>query len=49
MYGGDPYAISVSGSTLFLGGDFGEVGGKVRSNIAAVSTDGTLTDWATLP
>ena len=35
-------AIAVSGSTVYLGGDFGTVGGKSRKKLAAVSTAGTV-------
>ena len=38
-------AIGVSGSTVYLGGDFTTVRGTSRNNAAAVATDGTLTSW----
>ncbi len=38
-------AMAVSGSTVYLGGQFSTVGGTTRNYAAAVGTDGTLTDW----
>ncbi len=38
-------AIGVSGSTVYLGGNFHTVGGIARKYAAAVGTDGTLTSW----
>ncbi len=37
--------LTVSGSTVYLLGDFGQVLGKARDGLAAVSTDGKLLDW----
>ncbi len=39
------FAIGVSGSNVYLGGQFSTVGGTARNFAAAVGTDGTLTDW----
>ncbi len=42
----DVYAIAVSGSTVYLGGNFDTVGGTASSKAAAVTTDGNLvTTW----
>jgi hypothetical protein len=39
-------ALTVSGSTVYVGGTFATIGGQARNNIAAVSTsDGTATAW----
>jgi trimeric autotransporter adhesin len=37
--------ISVSGTNLFLGGNFRLIGGTARKALAAVSTDGTIQTW----
>ncbi len=43
---GNVLAIGVLGSTVYLGGEFEEVGGDADHNYAAaVTTAGTLTDW----
>ena len=38
-------ALAVSGSTVYLGGNFNTVFGTARNYAAAVGTDGTLSDW----
>jgi hypothetical protein len=39
-------ALAVSGSTVYVGGDFGSIGGQTRNRLAAIHTDGTLvTFW----
>ncbi len=44
--GGGVRAIELSGSNVYLGGDFITVGGQSRSRAAAVdNTNGTLTSW----
>ena len=41
------YAIARDGDTIYLGGEFTEVGGKPRANLAAVdASTGRVTDWA---
>ncbi len=40
------YAVGVSGSNVYLGGEFSTVGGTPRNNAAAVNnTDGAATPW----
>jgi hypothetical protein len=40
------YAINVSGGTVYLGGNFTQVGGQVRNYLAAVNaSDAALTSW----
>lgn len=40
-------AASSDGSTIYIGGDFGKVGGKLRTKLAAFSaTTGAVLDWA---
>ena len=41
----DVYAIAVSGSNVYLGGNFSAVSGAARNGAAAVGTDGTLSSW----
>jgi hypothetical protein len=43
----DVSAIATNGSTILLGGSFDWLTGR-RINLAAVGTDGTLSDWGTL-
>ena len=39
-------ALAAAGSTVYVGGQFGSVGGQPRTNLAAVdTTTGTATDW----
>ncbi len=38
-------ALALSGSTVYAGGSFAEVGDTTRNNLAAIDTDGTLTPW----
>lgn len=38
-------AVTVSGSTIYLGGRFTSVRGKARSHVAAVSTSGSVMSW----
>ena len=45
-FGGQVYALAVSGSTVYSGGDFVSIGGQPRKNLAALdATSGTATDW----
>ncbi len=37
--------LMVSGNTVYIGGNFTAIDGQTRSNLAAVTTDGTLSDW----
>ena len=47
------YALAVSGSTVYVGGDFTSLGCSpgcsfsttIRNHLAAIGTDGTLSDW----
>ena len=42
----DVYALAVSGSTVYVGGDFTEIGGQTRNRIAAVdASTGLATAW----
>jgi trimeric autotransporter adhesin len=38
-------ALAVDGSTVYLGGRFGTVGGKQRAHVAAVKLNGDVTSW----
>ncbi|MDP2587304.1 MAG: cell wall-binding repeat-containing protein [bacterium] len=43
---GEVYTVFVDGSTIYLGGDFTDVGGSTRNNAAAVNdTTGAATSW----
>jgi len=42
----DVYAIAATNTTVFVGGDFQDVGTKARGYLASFSTAGTLLDWA---
>ena len=42
---GSVWALVVSGSTLYVGGQFTTLAGQTRNNLAAIGTDGTLTAW----
>ncbi len=43
---GTVYAIEVTATKIYIGGDFTEVGGEARNSIAALNLDGTLdTSW----
>jgi hypothetical protein len=37
--------MAVSGSTVYVGGEFSTVGGVARSKLAGIGTDGTVTAW----
>src|SRR5204863_1140366 len=40
------YALAVSGSTIYAGGDFTSIGGQSRNKIAALdATTGSATSW----
>jgi hypothetical protein len=39
------YALAVSGSTVYAGGEFTTIGGTTRNRIAAISTGGSLQSW----
>jgi hypothetical protein len=39
------YALAVSGSTVYAGGDFTSIGGATRNRLAAIHTDGSLQSW----
>ena len=42
--------LELSGSTMYLGGEFSSVGGKQRQNVAAIdTTTWTVTNWAAPP
>lgn len=44
--GENVYALAMSGSTLYVGGNFTEAGGQPRRNLAALdATTGTATGW----
>jgi hypothetical protein len=49
MNSGSVLALAVSGDTVYVGGTFTSVGGQPRSNLAAVSTAGTVSDWTPAP
>ena len=38
-------AIAVSGSTIYVGGDFSTLGSAARANVGAVTDTGTVTAW----
>ena len=43
---GTVFAIEVTATKIYIGGDFTEVGGQTRNNIAALNLDGTVdTSW----
>ncbi|HUK77281.1 MAG TPA: cadherin-like beta sandwich domain-containing protein [Thermoleophilia bacterium] len=43
---GDVEALAVSGSTLYVGGNFDTIGGQARNNVAALdATSGDATTW----
>jgi len=43
---GNVYALAVSGSTLYVGGEFTMLSGQTRNRLAAINADGTLnTTW----
>jgi Tol biopolymer transport system component len=37
--------LAVSGSTVYVGGDFATIGGQTRNRLAAIGTDGSLANW----
>jgi len=40
------YALAISGNTMYAGGDFTDVGGQLRNNLAAIdATTGLATAW----
>ncbi len=39
-------ALAISGSTIYVGGEFSAVDGVERKNLAAIDTNGTLLDWS---
>ncbi|MCX7047590.1 MAG: hypothetical protein NTX50_19160, partial [Candidatus Sumerlaeota bacterium] len=46
FYGAHIYALAVSGSTVYAGGEFSFIGGKMRNNIAALdAATGAATAW----
>lgn len=45
----DDLTMLVHGETLYVGGEFSELGGLVRENLAAVSLSGNLLGWAPNP
>lgn len=42
-------ALALAGDTVYAGGYFTSVSGKARSNLAAISADGTLLPWSPGP
>ena len=42
-------ALAVSGSTVYVGGEFGSINGVPRRALAAIGTDGTLLPWRPIP
>jgi hypothetical protein len=45
-YGPTIYALTVSGGTVYVGGQFNSIGGQPRSNVAAIDTEtGAATAW----
>lgn len=42
---GSVNALLVSGSTVYVGGYFYQIGGKDRNHLAAVNSDGSVRDW----
>jgi hypothetical protein len=43
---GTVYAVEVTATKIYIGGDFTQVGGQARNNVAALNLDGTLdTSW----
>ena len=38
-------SLAISGSTVYIGGDFTSIGVTARNGLAAVGTDGTLLSW----
>jgi hypothetical protein len=41
-------AMAISGSTIYMGGNFGSLGATPRRNLAAIGTNGRVLDWAPL-
>ncbi|MBI3072268.1 MAG: delta-60 repeat domain-containing protein, partial [Deltaproteobacteria bacterium] len=46
---GEISALAVSGSTVYVAGDFTTIGGGSRNRLAAIGTDGTLQSWDPSP
>jgi hypothetical protein len=42
------FGLSVSGSTVYVGGNFYTINGTTRKNLAAMGTDGNLDPWSPL-
>ena len=38
--------VASSGSPVYVGGSFGNIGGQARSKVAAIATDATATSWS---
>jgi hypothetical protein len=43
--GSNVSALAVSGSTVYVGGKFTNIGGATRNRLAAIATDGSLLGW----
>jgi len=44
--GGSVFAIAIDNGTVYIGGNFSSVGGQPKSNLAAITTSGTIVNWS---